>query len=385
VVATERNTAAARPASRMGAVLAAALALPGVMAHGESAPELSTVALKFLQYNDSQPGLKRVSVSAPSVYVQTPLSSKWVIEGSAVSDAVSGASPRYHTAVSGASRMEDERHAGDVKLTHYRDHASYALGLSTSAEHDYKSRAVSLDATFASEDNNRSWNIGLGFADDKVSSTNDSSLHAKRRTTDVMLGVTQAWSARDLVQWNLSTSSGRGHYSDPYKEPDVRPDTRKQWVSLLRWNHHFEGLGSTLRTSYRYYRDSFGIRAHTLGEEWVQPLGGRFTVTPAVRYYSQSAASFYFDPVYDSNVGAPYPPGYFTNPPRYASPDQRLSAFGALTLGVKFDVELPGRWLADLKLERYAQRGSWRLGGQGSPGLAAFNANTVQVGLSKKF
>ena len=101
---------------------------------------------------------------------------------------------------------------------------------------------------------------------------------------------------------------------------------------LARWNHYFEDAGAALRSAYRYYHDSFGINAHTLGAEWVQPMG-RFVVTPSLRYYTQSAASFYFDPVYDPDVGAPYPPGYFTNPPQYSSADQRLAAFGAVTVG----------------------------------------------------
>jgi hypothetical protein len=45
---------------------------------------------------------------------------------------------------------------------------------------------------------------------------------------------------------------------------------------------------------------------------------------------------------------------------------------------------LPG-WSTDLKLERYEQRGSWRLGGPGSPGLATLQATFWQWGLSRRF
>ena len=50
------------------AVLAAALALPGMVpaANAESAPESGQIGFKYLSYRDSQPGLKRVSVDAPS-------------------------------------------------------------------------------------------------------------------------------------------------------------------------------------------------------------------------------------------------------------------------------------------------------------------------------
>lgn len=371
---------------KAGAIIAAALALPGVLVHAQTAPEHGEVALKYLQYEDSQPGLKRIKVSAPSLYVLAPLSSKWALESSLVSDSVSGATPRYHSAISGATpRMEDERHAGDVKITRYQDRATYSLGVSKSKEHDYDSTAVSFDASFSSEDNNRSWNIGIGHANDKISSSNDDALHESKRTTEFMVGVTQAVSSNDLVQLNFTLNQGRGYYSDPYKEPDIRPRKRDQSILLARWNHHFEGIGATLRSSYRYYHDTFGINAHTLGAEWVQPVGARFTLTPSLRFYSQSAARFYYDPVYDPDVGAPYPPGYFTNPPEFISPDQRLSAFGGITVGLKAAVRLTPDWSADVKLERYEQRSDWRIGGQGSPGIDPFRATWMQLGVSRRF
>ena len=117
----------------------------------------------------------------------------------------------------------------------------------------------------------------------------------------------------------------------------------------------------------------------------MQRLGPVVSITPSVRFYSQSAAKFYFDPVYDPSVGAPYPPGYFTNPPEFASADQRLSSFGAITLGLKVSVNLTPDWSADLKGERYEQRSKWRVGGAGSPGLDAFSATFMQVGVNRRF
>lgn len=370
---------------KAGAIIAAALALPGVVAHAESAPERGEVALKVLHYEDSQPGLRRITVNAPALYVLAPLSPKWAVEGSLVSDSVSGASPRYHTAVSGASRMSDLRRAGDVKVTRYEERSTYGVGLARSTEHDYDSTAVSFDASFSSEDNNRTWNLGVGYASDRIGSTNDATLHERRHTAEFMVGLTQVMNANDIVQLNLTHNRGRGFFSDPYKELDNRPRERDQTIALARWNHHCASWGSTLRTSYRFYHDTFGIDAHTLGTEWVQPLGSRVKITPSLRLYSQSAASFYGDPVYDPDLGAPYPPGYdFDNPP-ILSLDQRLAAFGAVTVGLKVAVQLTPDWSADVKAERYEQRASWHLGGSGSPGLAPFRATFVQVGVAHRF
>ena len=138
-----------------GAIIAAALALPGVLAHADAAPERGEIAVKVLRYRDWQPGFDRIHVTAPSVYLLAPVNPRWSLEASAVSDSVSGATPRYHTAISGASRMNEHRVAGDVKVTRHFDRASIALGLSHSDEHDYRSNAVAIDASVSSDDNNR--------------------------------------------------------------------------------------------------------------------------------------------------------------------------------------------------------------------------------------
>ena len=376
--------AATDQALRGGAILAAALALPG-LGLAESAPEQGQVAIKLLNYQDQQPGLKRIKVTAPSLQVLAPLGSAWSLEANAVSDHVSGASPKYHTAISGASVMHDERHALDAKLTRYNERSSWGLSLGNSTENDYKSQTVALDAAFTSEDGNRTWNVGLGNNNDKIGSTNNLALHEKRRTTELLAGVTQALTQTDLVQLNLSVTRGSGFFSDPYKALDARPRERNQTALLARWNHHFSDWGATLRASYRYYTDNWGIHAHTVGAEWVQPVSAMFTLTPSLRVYSQTAANFYFDPVYDPDIGAPYPVGYFSNTPTTSSADQRLSAFGALTAGLTATARFDALWSGDLKLERYEQRSSWKIGGKGSPGLAPFTANIVQLGLARKF
>ncbi|HZV64336.1 MAG TPA: DUF3570 domain-containing protein, partial [Telluria sp.] len=134
---------------------------------------------------------------------------------------------------------------------------------------------------------------------------------------------------------------------------------------------------------YRYYRDTFGIRAHTLSEEYVQPLGGGWTLTPSARLYSQSAASFYFDAVYDPVFGPPSPPNFQFTPGLLITQDQRMAAFGALTLGLKAEKKLGADWVVDVKFEDYQQRAALHLGGTGSPGLAPFYARTWQLSLTR--
>jgi hypothetical protein len=368
---------------RVGSVLAAALLLPGAAVHAETAPEQGIVELQALSYDDWQPGLQRIHVFAPSVYVLAPIGTRWSLEGSIVSDAVSGASPRYHTVISGASRMSERRNAVDSTLTHYGDRDAWSLGVAYSNEHDYRSRAVSGNYRWSTEDNNRTWNIGLAYTNDAISSTNDPSLDGHRHTMQFTGGVTQAATAHDLLQWSLGASVGNGYFSDPHKLPDIRPDHRNEFTSLLRWNHDLDGSNAVLRSGWRYYADSFGVRASTFDAAWVQSFGERFQLTPSVRYTTQRAAKFYFDPVYSTSLGPPFPPGYDGQHP--TSADQRLSAFGALSAGRRADWKIDARWHLDASYVRYEQRSGWRLGGQGSFGLAPFSAQWFELGVACSF
>lgn len=386
---TDRNGADAVRTWLPGSFTLAALALPGVMATptlAESAPESAFVAAKVQAYNDWQPGLDRIKVVAPSIYVLAPFAGNWSIESTLVHDSISGASPRWHSNISGASRMKDERTAVDVKVTRYFDRWSVGLRGSNSTENDYRSNAVALEARRSNADNNTTWVAGFGVTRDTINPVNQLVVNEKKNVTDVMLGVTQTWTKNDLAQANVSFVRGRGYFNDPYKLADIRPRSRDQAIALLRWNHFIDDdnatlAGTTFRSSYRFYSDTFGVRAHTATVEWVKPINDRFSVIPSARYYTQGAAKFYFDPVYDPVIGEPFPVGN----PKYFSPDTRLSAYGAITLGAKVEWRIDQRWTADVKYERYEQRSAWRLGGNGSPGIASFSAQFVQVGISRRF
>ncbi len=362
------------------ALLGAALALPMVGAvQAESAPERGLVALKYLDYLDSQPGIDRVRVRAPAMTLLAPIGGNWSVAGTLTSDAVSGASPAYHS--SSIKRLTDQRYALEANATRYLADSTLTAGISYSTESDYLSRGAAVSASRSSDDRNRTWTAGLGFASDAINPGNRAVVHETKRVADVLLGLTQVLGVRDIVQLNLRHASGRGYYSDPYKVFDNRPRQRSQSSQLARWNHHLESSAATLRLSYRYYSDSFGIRAHTLGAEYVQPLPKGWSVTPLLRLYTQSAARFYVDADPSS---APFPP----NPPRDAvffTEDHRMSAFGARTLGLKVAKQLDADWLVDIKFERYGQRGAWRLFGGGSPGLAEFNARSWQLGIARQF
>jgi len=369
-----------RDADRSAALIAAALALPGILpasAMAQTAPDEGIAALRYYDYRDWQPGARRMTVRSPTLYALIPLSQTVTLEGSATHDTMSGASPLFHNTLSGASGLgvSDYRIAGDAKLTTYFDGNALALGAAYSDERDYVSRAGSLEWRHWSDDRNRTYTVGIGGAHDRIDSSNGVAVGQRRETFDVLLGVTQVLNAQALVETSLAWSQGRGYYSDPYKLLDTRPDRRRIFAWLTRYNQYLPAVDATLRLGYRYLDDSFGDRSHMLEASWVQPLPRGFTVTPALRYYTQGAADFYRDP--------PFPSGFVEGEPNTA--DTRLSAFGALTAGVRVAKALTADVTVDVAVNFYRQRTAWRLGGNGSPNLEDFSARWIEVGVSRRF
>lgn len=392
--ASQATTAEPRRAGAVSGVLAATLMLPGLAAVSHSAraeapPERGVLAFRVGRYSDGQPGWDRITVRSPQIYLLAPIAGDWAIEATGVFDSVSGATPRMHSFRSGATPyMSDLRRAGDVHVTRYLPRGAVTLGAAYSGENDYTSRTYSANARWSSDDNNRTWALGFATSGDVIDTSQTSGSYAgqHRRTNELMVGLTQVVSMNDIARVDLTWSRGRGFYTDPYKDFDQRPDFRNAHIAVLRWNHHVERFDASLRGSYRYYRDSFGVKSHTVGVEWVQPVGA-WSLTPGMRYYSQGAASFYFDPVPDAQGQADYRGtlGFASRLAGFYSADQRLAGFGAITVSLKASYAVSPEVTLDVKVQDYRQSAGLKWAGSGSPYLEPFRARFVQVGISRSF
>lgn len=377
------------------ALVAAAMALPvSNAAFADAAPERGIVAFKYINYEDSQPGVERMDIDAYTVSVMAPIAGTWSISTSYTYDSVTGASPHFHSyleppapdGTSGASKIREQRYSGDLSVTRYLSKGSVTAGTSYSSENDYISRGYSAQGSISTEDKNTTFTFGGSYTTDTINSSNSIAQNMAKRTVAGLVGVTQVLTKQDIVQVNLGYSRGKGYFNDPYKWLERRPDRKESKTVMTRWNHHFDGIDGTSHLSYRYYTDTFGIRAHTFGLEYLQSLPNDWTVTPSVRFSSQTAADFYCptNPAEDPS-SPPVEAEDLYSAGSYLSLDQRLSSYGALTLGIKVSKRIAKEWLVDVKYENYEQRAGWSMTGGGDPGLAPFSASFFQVGLSREF
>ena len=387
-------------------MLAAALALPivaipvVVSAQTETSASLlppgAVIGLRVLSYREDA---DRMKVTAPVLWFKTPVGEHWELAGSATVDMVSGASPvlvsngggKPVQVLTGAS-ITDRRKAEDASLTRkYGEQNENTIGVSvsTSNEKDYDSKAYALNATFDFNERNTTLALGLGKQQDRVMSVSDPTLNAPRNGSELLVGVTQLIDRRTLVQSNLTYTRLTGYLNEPYKltfslyrdgrspgsvfSRDLRPDVRTQVAWLTRGKRALPERGAIVSAEYRYYRDDWGIRSHTLSGNWLQTINDTWQVEGGLRYYSQSQADFYRAEITQRTA------------PRLTSSDQRLAAYGVLEPTLKVIVKLTDQLSFDLSVARYMQRGNWKLGGDGSAHFEPLSARLINSGLVYKF
>lgn len=370
--------------------MGAALALPILAIPARAgAADVNEAGFTLLTYKER----KLIKVTEPVLWARGKPNDDWELSGSLALDIVSGASSdtvsnlsgRPVQTITGAS-VTDRRRMGDVKaLRHFGD---LALGasLAFSREEDYFSRAYGLQGQYSLNQKNTVLTAGFGRSDDKVRSSDNPDLDEPRGTNEYLLGVTQVVSPTALLQSTLSLSRGHGFYDDPYRftltfyptgapafMPDTRPRERHSVAWLTRWRQHVPAAGGTLQAEYRYFRDDWGIRAHTLEAAWQQSLGERWSVRPALRYYTQTAADFYSPLIPQGRA------------PEAFSSDQRLAAFGGLSPSLRVSYAMAGGYTLEATAGYVHNARNLRLAGAGSEAFATLRAAYGVFTIAKAF
>ncbi len=301
---------------------------------------------------------------------------------------------------------------------YYFDDATLALSGGQSNEPDFHSTFGS--ANFSQELNNKLTTVSAGYDYTANEISRNTGGHASHHSTDPAhnpaiypdlhensdfhgfnLGLSQILNKNALLQLTANYTRQSGYLSNPYKfvyvrgeiTPEeyfalseatypgainwndithlevvglelfreARPDLRNQYSFSSRLNQYLPAVNAALHMDYRYYVDDWGIDSHTMELSWLQNLPWGLTVTPSLRYYSQSQANF-FAPYFL----APRADGHYSS-------DFRLSGYGALSSGLTVSKQSNRGIRLDLGMEYYTHQGSLKLGGGGESDYADFS------------
>jgi hypothetical protein len=363
-----------------------------MLAQPRSARAEDAVRYKFQDYREMG---GRVAIKVHGAAVEKTLGTVGRLKVDGVIDSIAGATPTGQPAPTGSaevplSTLTERREAWNAGYAHQFDGVNVAVGAGNSRESDYVSDGWSLNTLSEFNRKNTTLLLGTAGTSDEVRVFHRKEWERKR-SLDLIAGVTQLLDPRTSVTANLSWGRARGYLADPYKLvqknteviPGVflpltfaenRPAERAKWILFLGYNRAFPESRGTLDASYRHYRDSYDTSAHTFEAAWFQQIGEKWILRPMARLHDQSAASFYryrFDGTAITPLaGPPRPSGPF-----YSS-DYRLSALQTFTYGLKLVWDATDSLQFDVAFERYDMRGTDRV----TPQSAYCRANIITVG-----
>ncbi len=270
-------------------------------------------------------------VTGPALLVRKDFAEQVSMYASAYTDTISGASIDVVTTASPYKEKRDERGLGIDYL-----HRNTLMGLSytNSSERDYTANTVSASVAHEVFDGLTTLSLGYVVGHDQVGKTGTAFQEDVNRY-QYKLGVAQVFTKSFLMNLEYEGVLEEGYLNSPYRAarlqgllvPERYPGTRDSHAVALRAVKGFESstepgqLVSSLHLGYRYFSDTWTIKAHTAEVSYERRLNTRWLIEPRYRYYRQTAASFYAD--------------NFMTEMTYMARDKELSAFNSHSLGAK--------------------------------------------------
>lgn len=241
--------------------------------------------------------------------------------------------------------IEDERRALSTSLTkRTASRDELTAGFSYSKEQDFESKEASL-GYLHNLDSSRNRSISGG-----ISYQTNEAFHGMYDTwkdfhiVNTQIGYTHTFSKYTVGQINAFAIKQSGVLSNPYqtilryfdnsgelwRAVETRPDEKlssgisAQFASKIYNNVSLHG-------DYRFYRDDWDITSHTLGTGVNVELSYGWSISPMIRYYTQTAAEFY--KAHDSADNT-------FDETQYGSSDERLGKYHGITYSLALTKEL---------------------------------------------
>jgi hypothetical protein len=291
-----------------------------------------------------------MDITGESVLVRKKFSENFSVEGNYFIDKVSGASVDV---LSQASVIKDERKQKSLSVDYIHDKTQYNLSYTNSVERDYISNTTHF--SLSQDMFGDLTTVSLGFTDsrDKVGENDGTAFkpiidwlgHATSRSYEG--GLSQVITKNLIAGTTVEVITDQGFLSNPYRSirfldpsvplgyslgTQVYPNTHTSTAAEGRAKYYLP-YRAAASVSYRYYTDTWGIRANTIELGYTQPVANVWILEGRLRYYSQNHATFYSDlfPFADSQ--------------NFEARDKDLAASTNYTIGAKATYAfLPDGW-----------------------------------------
>ena len=293
-----------------------------------------------------------ITIQGPSVLVRNKVADNLSLSANYYEDMISSASIDVKLS---ASPYHEKREQWSGGADYLHGKSTYSAGFITSKEPDYKANtsyfAVSQDMfgdlTTLTLGYRRGWD--RVFRDIKTPGgvlENDPTFHQRADHRGYSLSLTQILTRNAILGFNYELLTDQGYLANPYRKirylspgqgagftlaDQVYPNTRTSHSASWQLKYYLP-YRAALTGQYRFFRDTWGIRAHTLELDYTHPVSKRLIFDASLRYYRQGAADFYSDL---------FPRANYQN---FMGRDRELAAFHSYTLGAgaSYQFAVPG-------------------------------------------
>lgn len=254
-----------------------------------------------------------VTIHGPSVLVRKSMAEKYSVSANYYVDLVTSAS--IDVEVSGASEYKEEREQYSLGFDYLRGKTIYSLGYSNSYEEDYQASTVSFDISQDIFGDLTTVRLGFSKGDDTVRRRDPSTGGVDpdfRESIDrwsYRVGVTQILTKSLIANLGLEVITDEGYLNNPYRSfryedpespgnyrlaTEIYPRTRTSNAVALSGRYYLPYRAAAHGT-YRFFTDTWGIRANTFELGYVHPWKNAWTFEASYRHYTQNRADFYAD------------------------------------------------------------------------------------------
>ena len=294
-----------------------------------------------------------VTVDGPSVLVRKSIGQSVSVNANYYVDSISCASVDVITS---ASPYTEERTETSLSVDYLYDRTLMTLAFTKSDESDYLAETGSFNISHDMFGDLTTVTLGYSVGNDDIGNNTDETFSESAKRQNFRVGVSQVLTKNSLLGVNLETITDEGFLRSPYRSirywdnttgtggsaPEIYPTTRTSNALSFRLKY-FLPYRAALSGEYRFYDDTWGIRANNVEIGYTHPLERDWTFDVHYRYYTQDAADFYSD--------------LFTRPDEqnYMARDKELSTFSDHTIGIGVSYEFkPEKW-------QFVERGSFNL------------------------
>ena len=291
-----------------------------------------------------------MDITGYSATARAKITENFAVEANYFVDKVSGASIDV---LSQASTIKDERKQKSGTLEYLHDKTTYTASYTSSVERDYISETASFSLSQSMFGDLTTMTLGFSRTENTVGENNGTANdpnvawvgHALSRAYSG--GLSQIITKNFIAGVNLQVITDAGYLANPYRSiryldptkaigytlaSQVYPDTHTSTAVQVQAKYYLP-YRAAVTGLYRHYTDTWGVVGNTYELDYTHPIRNQWIFEGRVRYYKQSAATFYSDL---------FPFAFSQN---FTARDQNLAALDNTTIGAKVTYAfLPDGW-----------------------------------------